>query len=189
MRDTHIKFRTKLFQKQHHIKLLSRNIQRTVTIFTLGSIRFALFDNTSVCLINFFTSALKSKLLAAPSAFTFLCQFNLSAYKRNVAYLCDESCVPQSVVSSVVCDPRHLLWPLCKIPHPLLTAILLNFQMKIMLSSVYKWFTDMQILTWIVAICNSVNKAVGVLRALLLSNGFSKGLCCQVRRLWERRRL
>jgi len=69
-----------------------------------------------------------------------------------VVYLCVEYFVPQSVVSRVVCDARHLLWPLYKIPQLLLTAVLLNLKMKIMISSVYKWFTDMQILTWIVAV-------------------------------------
>jgi hypothetical protein len=108
------------------------------------------------------------------------------------------------------CDARHLLWPLCKmwratravasvqnvkrdtccglckISQLLLTAVLLNLQMKIIIiSSVYKWFTDMQILTWSLAVWNSVNKAVGVLWALMLV----KGLRCQVRRLWESRRL
>jgi hypothetical protein len=166
MLDTRIKFQAKPSQKQLHIKLLSGNIQGTVTIFAFGSNSFAFFYNTSLFLINFFTSALKSKLLAPP-AFTFFCEFNLSAYKRNVACLCDESCVPKIVVSGVVCDARHVLWPLCKTPQLLLTAVLLNLQMKIMISSVYKWLTDMQILTWIVAVCNSVNKAVGVLRVLL----------------------
>jgi hypothetical protein len=175
-----------------------------------------------------------------------------------VAYLCGESCVPQSVVSGMVCDVRNVMWSLCKmwrmtravasvqnvtrdtcyglcakcdtrhvlwpvykmwratrvmasvqnVPrdtwcglcaerdarHALLplqnisTSLnsSFNLQMKIIIiSSVYEWFTDMQILTWSEAVWNSVNKAVGVLWALLLV----KGLRCQVRRLWESRRL
>ena len=55
-----------------------------------------------------------------------------------------------------------------------------------MISSVYKWFTDMQTLTWSVAVWNSVNENVGVLWALLSSNGV-KELRRQVRRLWKSR--
>ena len=180
-------FAGKAVREAASYKSFEVEISKTLLPFSLSAVlvlRF-LITHLSVLLI-FFTSALKSKLLAPPE-FTFLCEFNLSAYKKkHVVYLCDESCLPQSVFSSVVCDALHMLWPLVRIPQLLLTAVILNFQIKIMISSVYMWFTDMQILTWSVALWNSVNKAVGVLWAVLSSNGV-KGLRRQVRRLWKSR--